>query len=195
MIYEKQKTSSLANKFWKFSIWVQKETNFRNWESVTEEICRFVFYWLCFLFNLKPKKIRRGKGSRRLTEWGKIRSMTIWEVSKEAKEKGFPETRPSSSSVSPPAMGSSSCMTLSPEVFEGARALDTSRAETLQDRERNSIGSRGVSGGRKTGSDSHVLGTGFSMRKRERERMILGFKVKDVNWLRLIDQCDKWQWE
>lgn len=29
----------------------------------------------------------------------------------------------------------------------GERALETSRAETLQERERNSMGSRGVSGG------------------------------------------------
>ena len=88
----------------------------------------------------------------RLTDCDMIRSMTIWEVSEEAKEKGFPETVAEASSASP-AMSSGMATTAAPlerVTLEsaGERALETSRAETLQERERNSMGSRGVSGGR-----------------------------------------------
>lgn len=82
--------------------------------------------------------------------------MTIWEVSDEANENGFPETAAASSNsaakssrIGPPLPPAAPL-----EVFDnatmcvGARALETSRAEMLQERERNSIGSRGVSGGR-----------------------------------------------
>ena len=106
-----------------------------------------------------------------------ILSMTICDVSDEADEKGFPETiaassnSPAKSSIIAPPL-----LTLTPplEVLEsticggGARALETSRAETLQERDRNSMGSRGVSGGRyiadKTGSGRHDSGMVLSMR-------------------------------
>lgn len=94
-----------------------------------------------------------------------MRSMIIWDVSEEAKENGLPETAPFWSSSSP---AKSSCMTLL-EVFEsvicecgGARALDTSIADTLHDRERNSMGSRGVSGGRNS-TGSGLQGSGMGM--------------------------------
>lgn len=87
-----------------------------------------------------------------------ILSMTIWEVSEEAKENGFPETAALSSNS--PAI--SSCIAPLPililerSIWGGARALETSKAETLHERERNSMGSRGVSGGRKkAGSGLH----------------------------------------
>lgn len=94
-----------------------------------------------------------------LTDCDIIRSMTIWEVSEEAKEKGLPETV-ADSSISPakssgmaaeePLEVGQPLRVLASERWPGggAMALETSKAETLQERERNSIGSRGVSGGR-----------------------------------------------
>jgi hypothetical protein len=102
-----------------------------------------------------------------------ILSMTICEVSDEANEKGFPETVAFSSNS--PAKSSIIVAPLTPplEVFDkaiicgGARAFETSRADTLHDRDRNSMGSRGVSGGRNiddwTGSGLHGSGTALSM--------------------------------
>jgi len=87
-----------------------------------------------------------------LTDCDMIRSITIWEVSEEAKENGFPETMADASSLSPATSSGIASAAPLPErvTFEnaGERALETSRAETLQERERNSMGSRGVSGGR-----------------------------------------------
>ena len=99
-----------------------------------------------------------------------MRSITIWEVSEEAKEKGLPETV-ADSSISPakssgmaaeePLEVGQPLRVLASERWPGggAMALETSKAETLQERERNSIGSLGVSGGRNrdewTGSDRH----------------------------------------
>lgn len=104
-----------------------------------------------------------------LTDCDMIRSMIICEVSEQAKEKGLPETAPFWSSSS---AAKSSCMTLL-GVFDriscgccGASAFETSTAETLQDRDRNSIGSRGVSGGRnsnESGRQGSGMGTGLSM--------------------------------
>lgn len=118
--------------------------------------------------------------SATLTDCDMILSMTIWEVSEDAKEKGLPETMPVMSSSSP-AM--SSCITTLPleEPFKdiwweaavadwedggGAKALETSKADTLHDRDKNSIGSRGVSGGLYgiiTGSGIQGSTTGFSI--------------------------------
>ena len=112
-----------------------------------------------------------------LTDCDMILSMTIWEVSDEANEKGFPETvaassnSPAKSSIIAPLPFT---LTTPLEVLQsticggGARALDTSRAETLHDLDRNSMGSRGVSGGRYrpewTGSGLQDSGMALSMR-------------------------------
>lgn len=92
-----------------------------------------------------------------LTDCDIMRSMTSWEVSEQANEKGFPETAAASSTS--PAMSSgigSPPPHLAPlarvleSIWAGETALETSRAETLQERERNSMGSNGVSGGLNT---------------------------------------------
>lgn len=96
-----------------------------------------------------------------LTDCDIMRSMTSWEVSEQANEKGFPETAAASSTS--PAMssgiGSPPLPPLIPppplallarvleSIWAGETALETSRAETLHERERNSMGSNGVSGG------------------------------------------------
>lgn len=86
------------------------------------------------------------------TECDMIRSMTIWEVWEEAKEKGLPETVADSSTS--PAMSSRMMVALEEKggswagEEEEERALETSTEEALQERDKNSIGSRGVSGGR-----------------------------------------------
>lgn len=68
-------------------------------------------------------------------------------------------------------------------------ALETSRAEMLQDRERNSIGSNGVSGGRKTGSGLHGASTCFSILQGEK---MFRYELKDVNGYDLyFIECDK----
>ena len=85
-----------------------------------------------------------------------MRSMMSWEVSEEAKANGFPLTTAAASSAptssrmglsplaAPPMMGLLGKTSL--EV-EGVKALEISKADTLQERERNSMGSFGVSGG------------------------------------------------
>ena len=102
-----------------------------------------------------------------------ILSKTIWEVSEEAKENGFPETVAPLSSNSP--IISSCIIPLAPHglvllektICGGARAFDTSNADKLHERERNSMGSRGVSGGRKwAGSGRHGSAMGLSIGKR-----------------------------
>jgi len=67
----------------------------------------------------------------RLTDCDMIRSMTIWEVSEEAKEKGFPETVAEDSSASPAmssGMATTAAVPLERVTLEsaGERALETS---------------------------------------------------------------------
>lgn len=72
-------------------------------------------------------------------------------VSEEAKENGFKETEEEVSSSVSPVMFSSMVVFiggLEEEEEEEERVLEISRADTLHERERNSIGACGVSGGR-----------------------------------------------
>lgn len=70
-------------------------------------------------------------------------------VSEEAKENGFKETEEEvSSSVSPVMFSSMVVFIGGLEEEEEERVLEISRADTLHERERNSIGACGVSGGR-----------------------------------------------
>lgn len=125
-----------------------------------------------------------------------MRSMTIWDVSEDAKEKGFPEhVAPSSSSparssrITPPQpppsppMPAATGEALGSAGGGGARALETSRADTLQERERNSMGSSGVSGGRKKmGSSRHCSATVFSM--------VVGGELEvELRWLLCVWFC------
>jgi hypothetical protein len=121
-----------------------------------------------FILSISLYKIYKIK----LTDCDMILSKTIWDVSEEAKEKGFPETvaQPSSNSpmisscIIPPAPHG---MVLLEKTICGAKTFDTSKADTLHERERNSMGSRGVSGGRKrTGSGRHSSVTGLSIGER-----------------------------
>lgn len=134
-----------------------------------------------------------------LTDCDMIRSMIIWEVSEEAKEKGLPETATFWSSSS---AARSSCMTLL-GVLEriscgccGTSAFETSSAETLQDRDRNSIGSRGVSGGRDStgsGRQGSGMGMGLSMfevffNEREFRKSVLYVLLMRVRRIRLSER-------
>lgn len=71
-------------------------------------------------------------------------------VSEEAKENGFKETEEEVSSSVSPVMFSSMVVFIGglEEEEEEERVLEISRADTLHERERNSIGACGVSGGR-----------------------------------------------
>ena len=87
----------------------------------------------------------------RLTDCDMIRSMTIWEVSEEAKEKGFPETVAEASSASP--------------------AMSSGMATTAAPLERVTLESAGERAGVKwVGSPG--LGLGFVHSERERERKL-----------------------
>lgn len=126
-----------------------------------------------------------------LTDWDMMRSMTIWEVSEEAKEKGFKETAAAASSVSPAtSSGIATPPALGALGGAGERALETSWEDTLQERERNSIGSRGVSGGRNMAQCSGSGRQGsvwplsirvclFETRSRERERRWKSRKLEE----------------
>ena len=135
--------------------------------------------------------MEKKKARRILTDWDKTRSMTLWEVPEDAKEKGFSEMR-LFSPVSPPVIDFSLSLTvLSPKIVKWARALEAWRAETLQERERNSIGSNGVSGGRTAGSDLHASDTGFSIRERKRECGVLTGRCKRKMWMAAILKSDR----
>lgn len=69
-------------------------------------------------------------------------------VSEEAKENGFKETDEEVSSSVSPVMFSSMVVFIGGLEEEEERVLEISRADTLHERERNSIGACGVSGGR-----------------------------------------------
>lgn len=69
-------------------------------------------------------------------------------VSEEAKENGFKETEEEVSSSVSPVMFSSMVVFIGGLEEEEERVLEISRADTLHERERNSIGACGVSGGR-----------------------------------------------
>jgi hypothetical protein len=88
------------------------------------------------LFRINPNK--------QLTDWDMIRSMTSCEVAEEAKEKVFPAMAGVSSTS--PAGSSAWGGRLrgrfgKPRPAVEERALETSEAEALHERERNSIGS------------------------------------------------------
>ena len=76
-----------------------------------------------------------------------IRSMTSCEVADEAKEKVFPATAAAAAPSSSSSPAASSGIAAA-GGGSGVRALETSKAEALHERERNSMGSLGSSGGR-----------------------------------------------
>lgn len=111
-----------------------------------------------------------------LTDCDMILAMTICDVSEEANENGLPEkAEPSSGSPgdsvgaamwppSPPVAVVALEEPGSPAGRGGTRAFETSKADRLQERERNSMGSLGVSGGlNMAGSGRHGSISGFSM--------------------------------
>lgn len=109
-----------------------------------------------------------------LTDCDMILAMTICDVSEEANENGLPE-KAEPSSISPGDSAVTATWPPSPPATapgsaaagDGTRALETSKADRLQDRERNSMGSRGVSGGPKTaGSGRHGSVSGLSIMAR-----------------------------
>lgn len=81
-----------------------------------------------------------------------MRSRMSWEVAVEAKEKVLPESLEVSSSSAALFSGMAAAAaaavltSIAAEGLEGVRALESWRAEALHDRDRNSMGPRGLSG-------------------------------------------------
>lgn len=118
---------------------------------------------------------RKKKIQSLLTDWDIIRSITSWEVSEEAKEKGFLAAVAAADSSSAEMSSSMVSAAADGGGGGGARALEIWRAETLQERERNSIGSRGVSGGL-------YMWWSWALSMAERGGAILGERAVESSW-------------